>query len=102
MVPPVPELRLPVPWYHRTSVHWGFILGMIALFLMALITEPRGNPWTFLPTLSPVLILLINRRHGVVGLGREGSVPWGRPTAAGCAACPWPRPTWNGWGAPCS
>lgn len=73
MAPPVPELRLPVPWYNRASVHWAFILGMVALFLLALITEPRGNPWIFLPTLSPALILLINRRHGLVGLGREGS-----------------------------
>jgi len=73
MVSPVPELRLPVPWYNRASVHWAFILSMIALFLLALITETQGRPWIFLPILSPVLILLFNRRHGVVGLGREGS-----------------------------
>jgi len=70
----VPEIRLPVPWYNRASVHWTFILGMIALFLLAWALEPAGrNPWIFLPTLSPVLILLINRRHGLVGLRREGS-----------------------------
>ena len=32
-----------MPWYHRASVHWTFILGMVALFLVATLANTAGS-----------------------------------------------------------